>query len=145
MNIQFKSYALNEWFVGILWVKIIFSSIALVKTCIGQMDNQPDVWFYLGILLMMMAIYGAYLLVNAKKFGFYLIVATNLCSSIIAYVQYLNVTDDYDGFVSNHYLTGAWSGVAQIVLLLLLMLLPKNGANVYQVLWDGAKRDVRDE
>lgn len=121
LYLQTKSNVLNKWFVGILWLKIIFSSLQLVSSIIDQINGDPNWTFYVGTLLALFAIGGAYLLANASKIGFYLVVSANLCIAIISGAFGYNI--------------GMWSSLAQIVLLLLLMLLSYNGKNVYQVLW----------
>lgn len=130
---------LNQWFVGVLWLKIVVSSIALIGSIIGQLDSDPDWWYMIDVVLMLCAIGGAYLLTTANKVGFYLVVGTNLIVAIISFVRYINFDSSeygmFAGMATQQILKGVWSGLGQIVLLLLLMLLSRNGKNVYQVLW----------
>lgn len=121
MYLRTKDNVLNKWFVGILWLKIIFSSLQLIVSFVDQLNSEPHWTFYVGTLLALFAIGGAYLLANANKIGFYLVVSANLSIAVISGV--------FDS------LNGMWGSLAQIVLLLALMLLSYNGKNVYQVLW----------
>ena len=117
-----KQNVLNTWFVGILWLKIVFTSLSLITTVTKQINNDPNWVFFVGIFLTLGAIIGAYMLTKAYKIGFYLVVLTNLASAVISYI----ICPDFM-FV--------WPNLAQIALLLLLMLLKHDGKNVYQVLW----------
>ena len=130
---------LNPWFIGVLWLKIVFSSLALIGSIIGQIEADFDWWFFIDAVLMMSAIGGAYLLTQANKIGFYLMVSTNVIMAVICWVKYINFdTSEYGMFAtmaSQKILQGVWSSIGHILLLLLLMLLPHNGKNVYQILW----------
>ncbi len=131
---------LNKWFVGILWLKIVFSSLALTVAIIGQINSNPDWWFFIDVVLMLIAIGGAYLFISANKIGFYLVIGPNLISAIICWIMYINFDSSAYGMfaeiVTQQYLKGVWTGIGQIILILLLMLLSRNGKNVYQVLWN---------
>lgn len=133
--------ALNKWFTGILWIKIAFTSLGLISLVVNyiQQGSENLPWECATVIITALAIVGAYLLTKANRLGFYLVVGTNLFAAIMSYVQYINLDpDDFGMFydmASSRVLSGVWSGLAQIVILLLLMLIRQNGKNAYEVLW----------
>ena len=110
---------LNQWFVGILWLKIVFSSFALIGAIIGQIETDPNWWFLIDVVLMLCAISGAYLLTTASKIGFYLVVGSNFIVALVSFVRYINFDSSeygmFAGMAAQQILKGVWSGLGQIV------------------------------
>lgn len=142
--------ALNKWFTGILWVKIAFTSLGLISLIVSyiRQGNNNLPLECATVIITALAIVGAYQLTQANRLGFYLVVGTNLFAAIMSYVQYINLDpDDFGIFydmASSRVLSGVWSGLAQIVILLLLMLIRQNGKNAYEVLWGKTEEPIED-
>ena len=132
---------LNSWLVGILWIKIIFSSLGIV----GQIWKMITDASYasplvaVNVVLAVCAVIGGYWLLQAEKRGFYLIVGANIALSILSYYQYTQITVEEYGMFFNmaqqSAFRGVWGSIAQIIFIMLLMLLKKNGKNAYNVIW----------
>ncbi len=90
-------------------------------------------------LLAACAVVGAFMLLNANKIGFYIIVAVNVIIGVLAFYQYTQISADQYGAlyesIRSKALLGVFGCLGQIVVLMLLMLLKKDGKNAYQVLW----------
>ena len=112
----------------ILKIKIFFTTIAVVASVVKIFQNLDTAmmtdWF--DIFLAVVAIYGAWLMLQTKKIGFYLVILPNLITGIISlfYLPYMA--------------KGVWMSFGQIAFIMLLMLLKRNGKNAYQVLWGNA-------
>lgn len=75
-----RSQLLNSWFLGILWLKIAFTSFAIVLE-IWKIFTQADYaspYLIINTILAICAVLGAFWLTQAEKKGFYLIVIANL-------------------------------------------------------------------
>ena len=132
---------LNSWLVGILWIKIVFTTLSVVEN-IWKMFMEADYNTPLvvaNVMLAIFAIIGGYWLLHAEKRGFYLIVGTNIALAILSYYQYTQITFEEYGMYLNmaqqSALRGVWGGLGQILFIMLLMLLKKDGKNAYHVLW----------
>lgn len=138
---QHEEQLLNSWFVAILWVKIVFTSLSVIAAIWEIFTNSNDILLDLGnILLAIGAILGAYLLLKAKKMGFYLIVLTNIILAMLSYYQFTQISVDEYGMMYNlaqqSAFKGVWGSLGQIIFIMLLMLLKKDGRNAYQVIWN---------
>lgn len=138
---QHEEQLLNSWFVAILWVKIVFTSLSVIAAIWEIFTNSNDILLDLeNILLAIGAIFGAYLLLKAKKSGFYLIVVTNIILAMLSYYQFTQISVDEYGMIYNlaqqSAFRGVWGSIGQIIFIMLLMLLKKDGRNAYQVIWN---------
>lgn len=133
---------LNRIFVVILWINIFFTSVATFEL-IDKFTSNNDTVVLLNALLSACAVVGAFLLIKANKKGFYIIVAVNVIMGFLAFYQYTQTSVDEYGILHESAKSGAVKGVlgclGQIVVLMLLMLLKKDGKNAYQVLWGESK------
>ncbi len=141
---------LNPWLVGILWMKVLISLLSIISISFGIFNNfESYSWLdCIGILVAVAAICGVYMITQADKMGFYIFVGAECLLALIAYDQYLNISPtqfsySYNGsldyayrYARNTALNSVWSNLGQIVFVMLLLLLRKNGKNAYQVLWD---------
>lgn len=138
---QHEEQLLNSWFVAILWIKIVFTSLSVIAAIWEIFTNSNDILLDLGnILLAIGAILGAYLLLKAKKIGFYLIVLTNIILAMLSYYQFTQISVDEYGMMydlaQQSAFRGVWGSIGQIIFIMLLMLLKKDGRNAYQVIWN---------
>lgn len=120
----------------ILKIKVVLTTIAVIATVVNIFMNLDAVTMddWLQIFLTVVAIYGAWLMLQTKKLGFYLVVIPHLIMGIISL------------FFLPYMLKGLWMSFGQIAFIMLLMLLKRHGKNAYQVLWGYANRSaVSDE
>lgn len=138
---QNEEQLLNSWFVAILWIKIVFTSLSIIGAIWKIFTDSDDILLNVeNILLAIGAVLGAYLLLKAQKNGFYLIVVTNIVLAMLSYYQFTQITVDEYGMMYDIAQQGALRGVlgslGQIIFIMLLMLLKKDGRNAYQVIWN---------
>ncbi len=132
---------LNSFLIAILWIKLAFTSLGIL----GQLwefikdADSIDPVMVTGIVLAICAVLGVYLLLKVEKTGFYLIVAADIAIAILSYYRYTHISASEYGMVYSFArelaFKGVWSNIGQIILLMLLMLLKRDGKNAYQVLW----------
>ncbi len=138
-NKQSNTTKLSVWLVYILWLKVALTSLSIVYSITNMFRADIDPREAFNLLLAVIAVIGAYRLIKADKVGFYLIVAVNLLLSFMSFFQYIHLTPDDYGYtfdiLQNQVLMSLWGSFGQIVFLMLLMLIKKNGINAYQVLW----------
>ena len=119
----------------VLKIKILFTTIAIVAGVVKIFQNLDTAmmadWF--DIFLAVAAIYGAWLMLQTKKLGFYLVAIPNLITGIMSlfYLPYMA--------------KGVWMSFGQIAFVVLLMLLRRDGKNAYQVLWGNANMIAENE
>lgn len=119
----------------ILKIKVVLTTIAVMATVVNifkKLDaaTMAD-WFE--IFLTVVAIYGAWLMLQTQKLGFYLVVIPHLIVGIISL------------FFLPYMMGGLWMSFCQIAFIMLLMLLKRNGKNAYQVLWGKANVAIENE
>lgn len=132
---------LNSWLVGILWIKIVFTTLGIAGE-IWKMFTDADYsspLVVVNIVLAVCAVIGGYWLLHAEKRGFYLIVGANIALAILSYYQYTQISDEKYGMLygmaKSSAFRGVWSSLCQILFIMLLMLLKKDEKNAYHVLW----------
>ena len=78
---------LNSWLVGILWIKIVFSSLGIVGQIWKMLSNADyaNPLVAINVVLAVCAVIGGYWLLQAEKRGFYLIVGANVALAILSY------------------------------------------------------------
>ena len=138
---QNEEQILNSWFIAILWIKIVFTSLRIIGAIWEIFTDSNGVLLKLeNILLAIGAVLGAYLLLKVEKRGFYLIVVTNIILAMLSYYQFTQITIDEYGMMydiaQQSALRGVWGSLGQIIFIMLLMLLKKDGRNAYQVIWN---------
>ena len=119
----------------ILKIKVVLTTIAVMATVVNIFKNLDAAtmadWFE--IFLTVVAIYGAWLMLQTQKLGFYLVVIPHLIVGIISL------------FFLPYMMKGLWMSFGQIAFIMLLMLLKRNGKNAYQVLWSKANVAVEND
>lgn len=112
----------------ILEIKVVLTTIAVMATVVNIFMNLDAVTMadWLQVFLTVVAIYGAWLMLQTRKQGFYLVVIPHLIMGIISL------------FFLPYMMKGMWMSFGQIAFIMLLMLLRRDGKNAYQVLWGNA-------
>lgn len=112
----------------ILKIKVVLTIIAVMATVVNIFKNLDAVTMadWLQVFLTIVAIYGAWLMLQTQKLGFYLVIIPHLIMGIISL------------FFLPYMMEGLWMSFGQIAFIMLLMLLKRNGKNAYQVLWGSA-------
>lgn len=133
---------LNRTFVVILWIKIFLTCGAVFEQ-IDKYTSNNDTMVLFNALLSACAVVGAFLLIKANKKGFYILVAVNVIIGVLVFYQYTQISVDEYGMLyesaKSRAIIGILGCLGQIVVLLLLMLLKKDGKTAYQVLWGESK------
>lgn len=71
---------LNSWFVGIMWVKIVFSVLGIIGQVWHMFSDitSANPIVVISVVLAVCAVTGGYWLLGAEKKGFYMIVGANI-------------------------------------------------------------------
>lgn len=132
---------LNSWFVGIMWIKIVFSVLGIIGQVWHMFSDitSANPIVVISVVLAVCAVTGGYWLLGAEKKGFYMIVGANIALAILSYYQYTQISADECGMLYNmakqEAFRGVWGNICNIIILMLLMLLRKNGKNAYEIIW----------
>lgn len=127
---------LNKWFIALYAFQML---IALFIVC-GEVGNwivEPDkvqLSQLIDVVFMALSIVAIQLLLKVQKIGFYLFVGLEILHIMIFYIFHLMKNIDMYSYLYSQ--TIMIIGFFKIILLLLLMLLRKDGKNVYHVLWE---------
>ena len=127
---------LNKWFIAFYAFQML---IALFIVC-GEVSNwivEPDkvqLSQLIDVVFMAFSIVAIQLLLKIQKIGFYLFVGLEILHIMIFYIFHLMKNIDMYSYLYSQ--TIMIIGFFKIILLLLLMLLRKDGKNVYHVLWE---------
>jgi len=157
--------AISPWFAGLMWFLIVLTMTGLILGLLSVIQNGFEglsVYFLVSMALFSAIIVGAYMLIKAKKAGFYTLLLAFLVMigiNVFQLVLFWNGINEYDpeesevnpGFEAIAYLAILMAEVmaiafyvGQLITFLLIMLIKKDGRNVYQVLW-GKKKAVEAE
>lgn len=157
--------AINPWFAGLMWFLIGITMTGLMIGFVSMIQGEFEefsVFFLVPLALYIAIIVGAYMLIKAKKAGFYTLLLAFLVMigiNVFQLVLFWNGINEYDpeesevnpGFEAIAYLAILMAEVmaiafyvGQLITFLLIMLIKKDGRNVYQVLW-GKKNAVEAE
>lgn len=139
-----KRNKLNSWFNAILWLNIVFSGIGLIMNASSLFtEGGIDLYGVGSSVAVCVVLFGFYRMLQEDKNGFYLFVAGCLLNAVVAYIQYANMSADDYGFAfsaaRDMVFKVVWTSLGKIFFMMLLMLLRRDGKNVYQVLWDNGK------
>ena len=133
---------LNQVLVVVLWIKLVLTSLWLLLGIYVHIieDWGMPVWEdYLSWALSLVAICGTWFFLKVNRWGFYLLVGTNLVNIIWAVVNYCTLSPDFQETLSvsmsQRFINSIAVNAGQFALLLLLMLLKQNGQNAYRTLW----------
>ena len=122
----------NAGLTTILRIQLVFTAIALVMgTIVILLQSEYKTEDIIELAFVTCVVIGAVLLLSVKKIGFYMIVLPNLLVGIL-------------GLFPPYNMRSVGMSFGEITLIMLLMLLRKNGRNAYQVLWNRHDTDVKE-
>lgn len=125
-----ESTPLNDLFVVVLIINFIGGVFTLIRDV--TVAEGDALLLLSSILFTIIGLVGIYLILCLKKLGFWLLIIPKIIDIIVA----LMMTSNYDN--TNAIILD----IASITIILLLMLLRKNGKNAYQLLWNGYEHDI---
>lgn len=120
-----KETPLNDILVVFLLLGVLGGIFQLIRE-FSHIDDNP-IMSIISILLLLISLYGIYLILCLKKMGYWLLIIPKVIDIIVALFV-------FPGYIVKNVIV---MDLGLIVFITLLMLLRKNGKNAFQLLWHG--------
>lgn len=126
----------------LLWIFIIINGLSFVYGLFKFNDNMVSLQIVTLLFNLSMAV-GSILFLDVKKAGFWIIVIANVVAALYTLFGYQQINESLSAFNMGMQKGSFLISIFRIALILLLMLIKKDGKNAYQVLWP-QKEDSHD-
>ena len=134
----------NQVLVFILWLSLIINVGDAILTLIRSVNYAEEVLVqdsFINIPLYVCSAIGCYMFLQKKATGFYIILALRIFT--IGYIIHKSqnlgsstLSPHLSELQANFLTRDIFVNIGQIIFILLIMLLRKNGKNAYQILWN---------